>query len=305
MNKKLIFVLGADFSGTTLLDLTLGSAVESASLGEVASFFNPTSSHHLNPLCSCQSKCGLWNRNSINIKDPYRQFFDFHDRNVLVDSSKDPSWVATQSRIAKNSGTEVFMVLIWKQADEYARSCANRGNPYGWADKWLRYHRAVAQLNMPIYTLSLNSIRNNNSETLDALCSYLGLTYSEEMNNLKSKTHHIAFGSSTARQSLHTVGSDGWQLEHYRSHRNDIQGKTITKPVELAGATNQSIRDIQNLLTPDGLKPAKLLPGQHYLRKAIVRKRLERATYLLGLNPSAVRRPIRALDRYRKTNKHI
>ena len=125
------------------------------------------------------------------------------------------------------------------------------------------------------------------------------------MNNLKSKTHHIAFGSSTARQSLHTVGSDGWQLEHYRSHRNDIQGKTITKPVELAGATNQSIRDIQNLLTPDGLKPAKLLPGQHYLRKAIVRKRLERATYLLGLNPSAVRRPIRALERYRKTNKHI
>ena len=151
--------------------------------------------------------------------------------------------------------------MIWKDAVEYAESCANRGNAYGWDAKWLRYHRAVAQLDAPIYTVALKSLRNDPTRTLTDICRFVDIQFSAEMENIASHVHHIVFGSTTARLSLHKQGSATWHREASHSNRSDIQGIISEKPAAPSKKNLNSIKTLQDKLTPDGLKLPKILPG--------------------------------------------
>ena len=104
--EKIIYIMGADFSGTTMLDLMLGSSTNSASIGELAAYLSPTSLEHLEPVCTCHKKCGIWERSNFN-DDPYAYLFDRHGVSVLIDSSKQISWVVEQVKNARSPVSEL------------------------------------------------------------------------------------------------------------------------------------------------------------------------------------------------------
>lgn len=292
--RKIVYVLGADFSGTTLLDLMLGSSPDAASVGELAAFVQPTAPGHRNPVCSCHRNCGLWKSGSLNKTAPYENLFEFHKTNTLIDSSKHVPWLISQSKKAKKYNLEISIVLIWKTADDYANSCANRGNPRGWASKWLRYHRAVLQTNLPFYSVSLDHLITDRDKTLRGICKWLSLDFTPEMGEYNKKNHHIVFGSATARQALHREGSEAWDYERKASNRSDFQGNESYSPVAATDNELKAISKIQELLTPDGAKTSNLLPGKNYLLLAMLRKLIERYVYLLGLNPGGMMKRLRS-----------
>ncbi len=289
-NNRIIYVLGADFSGTTLLDLILGSTSYSASLGELFSFMEPTSKAHEQPRCSCGSDCGLWQREKFGA-DPYSVLHAWHQKSVLIDSSKHPTWLLQQKKA--NPNLKLECILIWKDPYTYAQSCANRGNNKGWADKWLRYHRAVLQLEIPVYSLSLQNLVDNPEPTLEKLCHHLDLPFEKSMLDYKSHQHHIVFGSATARLALHEPGSDAHRIELKSSKRLDFQGRGGKSPIEPPVHVAKEIDEIGSLLEGDGIKPAHLLPGGAALRRAALRKSIERLFYRVGIDPGAVARRYR------------
>lgn len=59
--KKVIFVGGTSFSGSTFLDMMLASGEEGFSAGEVYALFHPYRPGHINPQCCCGDPgCSLW-----------------------------------------------------------------------------------------------------------------------------------------------------------------------------------------------------------------------------------------------------
>ena len=47
MGKKIIFIAGTSYSGSTLIDLILSNSSNATSVGEIESIFNPVKIHHL------------------------------------------------------------------------------------------------------------------------------------------------------------------------------------------------------------------------------------------------------------------
>lgn len=105
--QKLVFILGLSHTGSTLLDLTLGSHPRLIALGEIYQIIRPDFNRfENNDRCSCgrmQSQCVFWgpvgellkkNKNA-DIQRRYELVFDtfqdiFGQDRILVDSSKLP-----------------------------------------------------------------------------------------------------------------------------------------------------------------------------------------------------------------------
>lgn len=284
--QKIIYIMGADFSGTTLLDFMLGSSQNTASIGEIAAFLKPTSSAHLKPRCSCGKECGIWKIDNFK-DDPYDYLFTYHRVNTLIDSSKHIGWVNSQIQLAHKKGRKTSVVVIWKDSKDYAKSCANRGNPEHWAHKWINYYKALLQSELPFYSVSLDSLLNNPDETVKGICEYTKIPYSRKMLEYdKHEGHHAVFGSATARMKLHKKGSNEWKAEKEYSLRKDYKNENMLKPAFPTPKQVNEIKQISNLLKPNEAKRQKLLKGHKALLLAKVRKSMERSVYLLGIEPS-------------------
>ena len=51
--KKVIFIGGTSYSGSTFFDMILANDPKGFSCGEVNALFNPYRPHHTDPLCGC------------------------------------------------------------------------------------------------------------------------------------------------------------------------------------------------------------------------------------------------------------
>lgn len=289
MGERVIFVMGADFSGTTMLDLVLGSARDAASLGEFSAFLNPTSTRHLQPECSCGDlACDLWQREQFDADDPYARPFKWHGTPALVDSSKDlSSLLATLPRLKKQQ-VDARIVLIWKDPGAYAKSCAQRGRGSDWAAKWLRYHRGFLQAGLPFYSQRLDTLLSQPDRALPDLCAFAGLEFADDLMAYGARKHHIAFGSTTARMKLHAEGSDAWEREVSRTNRADLRGESAPTPAQATATQQAQLDAITALLDEDGLKSPPHIGGVWAKHALVSRKRAERAIYRLGLDPRKV-----------------
>ena len=92
---RLVMVLGASHSGTTMLDLMLGNNDATFSTGEVWAAFHPWRKHHFDPTCGCGEKpCAIWEQLlSLPEADFHHAAATQNDMHNVVDSSKDLSWI--------------------------------------------------------------------------------------------------------------------------------------------------------------------------------------------------------------------
>lgn len=223
--RKVIFIGGADFSGTTMLDLMLGTTEGVFSMGELHALYWPTSEHHLHPFCSCGSEhCEVWDWASLGKPhEIYQSLFKKYPHiRSLVDSSKNIVWIYRQSASLKKQDIETKHVLIWKQPDDYAKSCANRGRLNNWSKRWIRYHKAYFYKIPEPYIIHLNDLLKNFEQEMSALCDALNIKYQKSMFEYWNTKHHILFGSATAKLKLHEPGTPAWEMIKKSSHRRNI-----------------------------------------------------------------------------------
>src|SRR6266498_3705998 len=91
--KKVIFVGGTSFSGSTFFHLMLANDPKGFALGEIRSVFHPQRPDQINSVCGCgDPACTLWQQIRRNGENHvYETVFDLHPEvEFIVDSSKIP-----------------------------------------------------------------------------------------------------------------------------------------------------------------------------------------------------------------------
>lgn len=219
-SRKVIFVGGSAYSGSTYLDMMLANSPEGFSCGEVNALFFPYRSHHLDPQCGCNNaNCGLWK--TLRAVDPdrlYEKIFDLLPKvRFIVDSSKDPLWIYDRSRHLKKLGVCVENVLIWKTLKEYYQSCAKRGEDAGWKRRWANYHRFYFSMVSDWFAVKYTDVATSD-DILSLLCDRIAIPYFEGKRNYWEKEHHILFGNTSAKIHLYSEETDRYKL--YKEERD-------------------------------------------------------------------------------------
>ncbi|MFN2117693.1 MAG: hypothetical protein ACK2T1_08405 [Candidatus Promineifilaceae bacterium] len=223
--KKVIFIGGTAYSGSTFFDMTLANDPAGFSCGEVYALFNPFRSHHLNPLCGCgDPNCEIWPAALSNGPEKlYETIFELHPNvEFIVDSSKDPFWIGEQLHNLQKTNIAAKNIVIWKTPLEFAHSTKKRNQLATWERSWVNYFR--------LYLTLVNEWRAipyadyaQDPLVLKDVCRYLEIPYFEGKEAYWHKKHHLLFGNDSARVHL----GDQEQVNGYEGRAKPPQLQTI------------------------------------------------------------------------------
>jgi len=212
-DKKVIFIGGTAYSGSTFLDMVLANAPDGFSCGEVNALFYPYRKHHLNPVCGCgEAACTLWREvKKGGVKRLYQTIFELcPEVNIVVDSSKDPNWIRERSNELREAGISVENILIWKTPEEFFASRSKRGKAKGWEREWVNYHRYYFSqienwISLPYKQLAASI------EVLEQLCNLIGIPFFDGKEEYWNKKHHTLFGNTSAKIHLYDKQSTSYK----------------------------------------------------------------------------------------------
>jgi hypothetical protein len=204
MKRKVIFVQGTQYSGSTLFHMQIANDPHGFACGEVHGLFRPHKANHVNRECTCgYQQCPVWPKVLPYKADGlYRGIFElFPEVNFVVDSSKQPFWILYQNRNLEKQGIEFSNILIWKTPLEFADSM-KRKDESGWADVWLKLHRLYLTEIPGLRTVKYHDLVVK-SDTLQVVCDAIGIPYFEGKEQYWKKRHCVLGGSKTAKYHLY------------------------------------------------------------------------------------------------------
>jgi len=266
--RTLIFIGGTAHSGSTVFDMILANDPKAFSCGEVHALFNPYRGHHINPQCGCgETQCRFWQQVLKNSESAlYETIFDLLPKvEFIVDSSKNPYWISSQTKSLIKTNIEVKNVLIWKSPYEFALSYKKRGRLRHWEKHWIDYHRTYFSLVQKWKGVKYCNL--NNSDYLNNVCEYLELPYFKDKDKYWNKTHHTLFGSNLAKLHLYPMGSENYkntanklinaspaisetQIKHLhrKTNNRNTQDKLLNNIINERVSSNRYLRIITLLL---------------------------------------------------------
>ena len=208
--KKVIFIGGSSYSGSTMLDMMMANSKEGFSVGEVHALFRPFRPHHFKPECGCgNADCDFWLRaREAGERRLYAMIFKFlPDISFIVDSSKDPWWIKTQTKYLRQNGIEVYHLLIWKEPAAFAHSMVKRKRQ-GWERSWKNYYRLYLSMIDDYSAVPYSELARHPDQVLQDLCAFCGLEYQPGKEKFWQKQHHTLFGNDSAKIHLHKSSSN-------------------------------------------------------------------------------------------------
>lgn len=221
-NKKVIFIGGSSYSGSTLLDMILANAPQGFSCGEVHALFHPYRRRHIRFECGCGDPgCGVWpavlKHGAQHLYETI--FLSFPEVEFIVDSSKDPMWIHDRTRDLVAAGVEVKNILIWKTPEEFFDSREKRGRATGWKRAWINYHKLYFRLVKDWQAISYKDLVSS-ADMLDQLCQRLEIPYFQGKSDYWNKKHHTMLGNTSAKIHLYNAKSDRFEKckEELSSH---------------------------------------------------------------------------------------
>ncbi|HFC54061.1 MAG TPA: hypothetical protein ENJ43_06470 [Gammaproteobacteria bacterium] len=228
--KKVIFIGGTSYSGSTLLDMLLANSPSGFSCGEVYAMFHPFRKHHVDPACGCgDPQCNIWKHlKRQGPKKLYHSIFEmFPEVDCIVDSSKDPMWIRDRSNDLAGSGIAVRNVLIWKTPQEFHQSRKKRHQEHRWESEWINYHRHYFSLVDEWISLPYAELAKS-PRTLKILCERLQIPWFEGKEAYWEKRHHTLFGNTSAK--IHLYDKESKQFQQCRQElsgqdRNEEKGE--------------------------------------------------------------------------------
>ena len=252
--KKVIFIGGVSYSGTTLLDMILSNSISGFSCGELSSLFYPHKDHHINQKCGCgNAKCRIWNevlyRGERKI---YETLFSmFPDIDFIVDSSKDPMWIRKQIDILSEANIQTKNVLIYKTPIESAYSFQKRNRFNLFEPSWINYHRLYFTLINDFLTVKYSDLVTN-FKTLSIICKFFEIPYFDNKKEYWNKNHHTLFGNNSAKMHLESKVDDAvfaYKDRFNNSSRNKYSIKKEFKKIYYEKVSDTELRiKIDNML---------------------------------------------------------
>ena len=212
-NKKVIFIGGSSYSGSTMLDMMMANSSECFSVGEVHALFRPYRPHHFNPSCGCGNPgCDFWEKvHQAGENNLYKTIFTFlPEVTFIVDSSKDPWWIKKQTAILKKQGMNVCNLLIYKEPAAFAHSMLKR-NRNGWKKAWKNYYRLYFSIVDNYISVAYSQLAQHSSTEIRRLCQICGLEFHNDKEKFWKKQHHTLFGNDSAKIHLYSGKSESYK----------------------------------------------------------------------------------------------
>jgi hypothetical protein len=185
-----------------MLHLILANTPDAFACGELVSWYRPAKKHHKTIDCACgQESCEVWKPLlHASPKDFYAVAGRRLDVRILVDSSKELSWLLDVRRWAKAHDIVVRNVFIWKDPIDLAYSYWKRGHDaMFWRSQFVKYYSRVFDSGLPCVTVSLNRLLRAPQQTVRETCRALGTRYHDGQERFWEGSHHHLFGSLGAR----------------------------------------------------------------------------------------------------------
>lgn len=238
--KKVVFIIGASHSGSTLLDLILGSHSHGFSIGEFNTFpRNLKEKGFSTSICGvCGDNCSFWNQSvSLPIIHSYFQWgasknpikkrlyehfgsfkgniydwlFQWSGASVLIDSSKTVGWVRRQLRpFWYWWRITPFLLYIHRDGRAVVNSLLRKHPQKGIKNltkTWVKVTIAMEAFfhtfpqNRKL-TLSYEGLATNPESTIKAICQVLGLAYEPSMLLYWQHQHHHVQGNWGTRSLI-------------------------------------------------------------------------------------------------------
>ena len=206
----LINILGPGRSGTTMLDLMLGSDRESFSLGEVHALFHPFRPHHLQIDCNCGNvACSIWESlRKTDEKGFHARAFEELGVKFLIDSSKFLPWVI-DNNLRAGSNFQVQNFVLYKPFKDYAHSIWKRGESLEDAlYRYKLYYRRLNESGLPFRSVLFSELTSDTEATLAKIISITGQNTNEGREQFWRHDHHHLFGSGGVRLQTRAGNSD-------------------------------------------------------------------------------------------------
>lgn len=263
--KKVIFVGGTEYSGSTFFHMILANDPRGLAIGEVHNFFRPSRSYHFNMHCSCGERPGeLWEKvKRAGETGLYTALFDaFPEIDTIVDSSKAPLWISDQMGHLDKQGIATQNILIWKTPYELAHSYQKRGDVNQWQRSWEIYHRMYYTLIEEWKAVSYYGFTSDRS-LLTAACEYLGLPDFPGKERYWERGQHVLGGNPSARVHLYAEDNPNFKENierssskidvaetgtHRRIHYSAVVEPSLRALVDEQMADNAMIEPILDLL---------------------------------------------------------
>lgn len=235
--RKVVFVMGNGHSGSTLLELILGSHPKVRALGEISNLHKVLDRGDVAEprLCHiCEGYCEFWNgqvdagvlRRHVSRKGPlapvlrgwsqlrngmYEHLFSRSGADILVDGSKSVSWISRQVRPHwKWGGANPFLLYIQRDGRAVVNSRLRKypdRNMEQEVRHWMRindrmnayYDKFPAERR---YRLSYEDLATRPEAVISDLCKALDIEYFPSMVRYWEHNHHTVFGNAGTRSLI-------------------------------------------------------------------------------------------------------
>ena len=229
--RSKIFILSHSHSGSTLLDLMIGSHPQCSSLGEFVHFSEKVTSDK--PMCVvCNSDCEVWQK-FIHIhkkRSPFDAAFDAFGSSYLVDSSKRISWA--QKYGTKN---DFYIHIVRYGLATLLKTKRKSGkiipkNVNGWIKSNRNISKFVSHSKHGI-RVRYEDLVTSTVEELSRICKFIGIEYYDKMREFWKVKHHVIGGNSKPISAVRIFHN----LVDFDDLHHDVQDflRRSEKPIQL------------------------------------------------------------------------
>lgn len=201
-----INVGGMSRSGSTMLHLILGNDPDAFACGEAVNLFRPVKAHHRLRACACGHKrCPVWERlDGVVASSFYRDAFSKLGVEVLVDSSKEASWLVDARRwINRSDGMSGINIFSYKRPIDLAYSFWKRGRGLqSWRDQLVMYYRRISDAGLPLLTVNLDELLQDPQRKVEQVCLVLGVPYGPGRERFWERDRHHLYGNFGVRRQV-------------------------------------------------------------------------------------------------------
>ncbi len=254
MPKKVVFILGIGRSGSTLLDLMLGSHPECFSMGEICKipeiykknkaikgnqFWEESfdekeakmlavglSNHRVNKYIPLKyERCIRELLKQDKMLNPYSLIFKKVQASVLIDSSKYVDWVSQKltAREFKSGQIDPYVIFLIRDGravlNSYLRKFPER-TVQKISHNWLRRMKGSQELYNKFpeerkMIVRYEKLASETEATLESICKLLAIEYTPEMMEYWKNEHNMIAGGQGAR----------YIASKYQGKQAEVQGK--------------------------------------------------------------------------------
>jgi hypothetical protein len=205
-----VALAGAGHSGSTLLGLVLGSHSRCFYAGEAkkSRFLGDPEKPLRKRACKiCGEACPLWARFRPE-PDVYEALARLSGREVIVDSTKDVSWIRSQQAMLDALSVPQRLVFLTRDGRAVVNSRLRKDpsrDPAAVVDAWARQVRAtqalVRERSDAALVVAYEELATEPERVVRRVCEHIGLAFEPDMLRYETKPHH-PLGGNTGTQSL-------------------------------------------------------------------------------------------------------